>query len=97
MVYRMPLLKIIQNNKNESNSPVLICRWIEENIYLFIKRTSYTNLTYMKSLNAVEAWFITGSQDLYGPETLKQVAQAKAAWILVGFGCVGIDDQYPAI
>ena len=28
----------------------------------------------MKSLNAPEAWFITGSQDLYGPETLKQVA-----------------------
>ncbi|MCK4854949.1 MAG: L-arabinose isomerase, partial [Bacteroidales bacterium] len=28
----------------------------------------------MKSLNALEAWFITGSQDLYGPKTLKQVA-----------------------
>ena len=28
----------------------------------------------MKSLNVLEAWFITGSQDLYGPETLKQVA-----------------------
>ncbi len=28
----------------------------------------------MKSLDALEAWFITGSQDLYGPETLKQVA-----------------------
>ena len=28
----------------------------------------------MKNLNALEAWFITGSQDLYGPETLKQVA-----------------------
>jgi L-arabinose isomerase len=28
----------------------------------------------MKKLNALEAWFITGSQDLYGPQTLKQVA-----------------------
>ncbi len=28
----------------------------------------------MKSSNAMEAWFITGSQDLYGPRTLKQVA-----------------------
>lgn len=28
----------------------------------------------MKRLNALEAWFVTGSQDLYGPETLKQVA-----------------------
>jgi L-arabinose isomerase len=28
----------------------------------------------MENLNTMEAWFITGSQDLYGPETLKQVA-----------------------
>ncbi len=28
----------------------------------------------MKILNDLEAWFVTGSQDLYGAETLKQVA-----------------------
>jgi L-arabinose isomerase len=27
----------------------------------------------LKDLNLLEVWFITGSQDLYGPETLKQV------------------------
>jgi L-arabinose isomerase len=29
----------------------------------------------MKRLEELEAWFVTGSQDLYGPETLKQVAE----------------------
>ncbi len=29
----------------------------------------------MKNLKQLEAWFITGSQHLYGPETLKQVAK----------------------
>jgi L-arabinose isomerase len=29
----------------------------------------------MKSINLKEIWFITGSQHLYGPETLKQVAE----------------------
>ena len=29
----------------------------------------------MKDLKNLEAWFITGSQHLYGPETLKQVAE----------------------
>jgi len=29
----------------------------------------------MKDLKGLEAWFVTGSQDLYGPETLKQVAE----------------------
>ena len=38
----------------------------------------------MKSLNALEAWFITGSQDLYGPKTLKQVA-VNAQEIVKGF------------
>lgn len=28
----------------------------------------------MKDLNTLEAWFVTGSQHLYGPQTLKQVA-----------------------
>lgn len=28
----------------------------------------------MKALNELEVWFVTGSQDLYGEETLKQVA-----------------------
>jgi len=28
----------------------------------------------MKSLNSLEVWFVTGSQDLYGAETLQQVA-----------------------
>jgi L-arabinose isomerase len=28
----------------------------------------------MKDLSSLEAWFVTGSQHLYGPETLKQVA-----------------------
>jgi L-arabinose isomerase len=29
----------------------------------------------MKNLQQLEAWFVTGSQHLYGPETLKQVAR----------------------
>ncbi len=29
----------------------------------------------MIDLKKIELWFITGSQDLYGEETLKQVAQ----------------------
>ncbi len=29
----------------------------------------------MKSINSKEIWFITGSQHLYGPETLRQVAE----------------------
>jgi L-arabinose isomerase len=28
----------------------------------------------MKAFNQSEVWFVTGSQDLYGEETLKQVA-----------------------
>ncbi|MEZ4917843.1 MAG: L-arabinose isomerase [Saprospiraceae bacterium] len=32
----------------------------------------------MKNINEKELWFITGSQHLYGPETLKQVAQNSA-------------------
>jgi L-arabinose isomerase len=28
----------------------------------------------MKQLEPIEIWFVTGSQHLYGPETLKQVA-----------------------
>ncbi|MEM8496367.1 MAG: hypothetical protein AAF663_13375, partial [Planctomycetota bacterium] len=28
----------------------------------------------MIDLSQYEVWFVTGSQDLYGPETLKQVA-----------------------
>ena len=28
----------------------------------------------MDKLEKYEVWFVTGSQDLYGPETLKQVA-----------------------
>ena len=47
---------------------------LEKTYIYFFKRTNYINLVYMKSLNAREAWFITGSQELYGPETLKQVA-----------------------
>ena len=27
----------------------------------------------IRNLNLLEAWFVTGSQDLYGEETLKQV------------------------
>lgn len=33
----------------------------------------------MKSKNSKEIWFITGSQHLYGPETLKQVAEDSKA------------------
>lgn len=33
----------------------------------------------MKSINSKEIWFITGSQHLYGPETLKQVAEDSKA------------------
>ena len=33
----------------------------------------------MKDLKSLEAWFITGSQDLYGPATLKQVAENSQA------------------
>src|SRR4030042_3598561 len=29
----------------------------------------------MIDLKKLEAWFVTGSQDLYGPETLKKVAE----------------------
>jgi len=29
----------------------------------------------MKNINPLQAWFVTGSQHLYGPETLKQVAE----------------------
>ena len=29
----------------------------------------------MKDLKQLEVWFVTGSQDLYGEETLKQVAE----------------------
>ena len=29
----------------------------------------------MIDLNQYEVWFVTGSQHLYGPETLEQVAQ----------------------
>lgn len=32
------------------------------------------NIQSMIQLNQLEAWFVTGSQHLYGPETLKQVA-----------------------
>jgi len=32
----------------------------------------------MISLNSFEVWFVTGSQHLYGPETLKQVAENSA-------------------
>jgi L-arabinose isomerase len=32
----------------------------------------------MIDLSNLEAWFVTGSQDLYGPETLKQVDQHAA-------------------
>jgi L-arabinose isomerase len=28
----------------------------------------------MDKINSFEIWFVTGSQHLYGPETLKQVA-----------------------
>ena len=33
----------------------------------------------MKSLKQLEAWFVTGSQHLYGPETLQQVAKDSQA------------------
>ena len=33
----------------------------------------------MKDLKALEAWFVTGSQHLYGPATLKQVAENSQA------------------
>jgi L-arabinose isomerase len=33
----------------------------------------------MKDLKSLEAWFVTGSQHLYGPETLKQVADNSQA------------------
>ena len=33
----------------------------------------------MKDLKSLEAWFITGSQNLYGPETLKKVAENSMA------------------
>ncbi len=39
----------------------------------------------MKLLASPEIWFITGSQDLYGPETLKQVAADSQA-IVAGLG-----------
>ena len=29
----------------------------------------------MKALGEFEVWFLTGSQDLYGEETLRQVAE----------------------
>ena len=32
----------------------------------------------MENLNKSEVWFVTGSQHLYGPETLKQVATDSA-------------------
>ena len=48
---------------------------MRDQLSLFFKRTIYTNLSDMKSLNALEAWFVTGSQALYGPETLNQVAE----------------------
>jgi L-arabinose isomerase len=35
-------------------------------------------MTYMNSLNKYEIWFVTGSQELYGPETLRQVAADSA-------------------
>jgi L-arabinose isomerase len=38
-----------------------------------------TKKTYMEKLKTKEVWFITGSQHLYGPETLKQVADDSAA------------------
>ena len=44
----------------------------------------------MKSFNGKEIWFLTGSQHLYGEETLKQVAahaQAIASYM----------NEYPAI
>ena len=33
----------------------------------------------MKDLKQFEVWFVTGSQHLYGPETLEQVAKDSQA------------------
>ena len=33
----------------------------------------------MKSIKEYEFWFVTGSQHLYGPETLEQVAKDSQA------------------
>ena len=35
----------------------------------------------MKSIKEYEFWFVTGSQHLYGPETLEQVAKDSQAMV----------------
>jgi len=35
---------------------------------------NYYKKNYMENLKKLEVWFVTGTQHLYGPETLKQVA-----------------------
>ena len=35
----------------------------------------------MKSIKEYEFWFVTGSQHLYGPETLQQVAKDSQAMV----------------
>ena len=36
----------------------------------------------MVDLRQYEVWFVTGSQHLYGDETLKQVASHSAPWLI---------------
>ncbi len=38
-----------------------------------------THRSVLPDLNQLEVWFATGSQELYGPETLAQVAQQSQA------------------
>ncbi|HET6723488.1 MAG TPA: hypothetical protein VFH07_12100, partial [Chitinophagaceae bacterium] len=43
-------------------------------LYLNRNKKNTTSMT-ANELKKLEVWFVTGSQDLYGEETLKQVAK----------------------
>jgi L-ribulose-5-phosphate 4-epimerase len=51
----------------------------------------------MKPLGEYQVWFLTGSQDLYGEDTLRQVAD-HAALIAAGLAGLGLDPlEMPAV
>ena len=43
----------------------------------------------MKSIKEYEFWFVTGSQHLYGPETLEQVAKGISQAMVDGLNASG--------
>ena len=50
----------------------------------------------MKSIKEYEFWFVTGSQHLYGPETLEQVAKDSQAMV-DGLNASGLDAHIQSV